>query len=96
MSRRSGYVRVDISDVLNEIEDDCLLAELRARKLTPAGVGETVDLDIVREAYDELHRGDMIEARVILERLLFPKWKAKTEAQSAYDFFRKSSMAVKS
>jgi|HubBroStandDraft_3_1064219.scaffolds.fasta_scaffold115238_2 hypothetical protein len=82
---RSGYVRVDISDVLHEIEDDCLLEELKQRKLTPAAPGETVDLDIVREAYDAIGRNRTVEARVILERLLFPKWKTKAAAQSAYD-----------
>lgn len=73
---RSGYVRIDVTEILDEIEDDVLLEEVAARKLSPARPGETVDLDILREAYDELQRGRVTEARSILDRLLFPKWKS--------------------
>jgi hypothetical protein len=89
---RSGYISIDISEVLDEIEDNVLLTELHSRKLSPAEPGETVDLDIVREAYEALGRNNVIEARAVLDRLLFPKWKSRRSSQSAYDFFRKSTV----
>ena len=89
--RRSGYIQIDVSECLDEIDDDQLLDELHSRKLSPAKPGDTVDLDIVREAYAALNRGNAIEARVILDRLLFPKWASPAKAQDAYDFFRKNS-----
>lgn len=84
MTRRSGYVRIDVNDVLNEIGDDDLLDELRHRKLTPAGPGETTDLDIVREAHAALARGQITDARIILERILFPKWKSQGACAAQY------------
>ena len=50
---RSGYIQVDISELLDELNDADLLVECQRRGLTPAGPGETVDLDIVRDAYKE-------------------------------------------
>jgi hypothetical protein len=82
--RRAGYVRIEVEDVLDAVDDDDLLDEVRARKLSPASPGETVDLDIVREAFDELLRGRSVEARAILERLLFPKWKTRRGCETEY------------
>lgn len=90
MSRhRSGYVRININDVIGEIEDDCLLAELVSRKLTAAQPGETCDLDIVREAYDALLRGDRTEAQSVLGGLLFPKWKSASSCENQYKMLLK-------
>lgn len=86
---RSGEIRIGVSELLGEVDDDDLLDELAARKLTPAGPGETVDLDIVREAYDAIQRGAAIEAKCILDRLLFPKWKTADRCMSQYKGFFK-------
>lgn len=79
---RSGYIRLDVSEFLDEIDDDALLEECQSRKLNPAAPGETVDLEIVREAYDALMRHSVGETRSILERLLFPKWKSVAACKS--------------
>ena len=82
--RRSGYIQIDVSDVIGEIDDDDLLAELHARNMTPALAGETIDMDILREAHVELSRGRVAEARVIIERLLVPKWRSPQQCEAAY------------
>ncbi len=81
---RQNSITIEIEDFIGEIDDEILLEECQSRKLTPAGPGETVDLDIVREAYDALQRHSVAEARSILERLLFPKWKTPKECQIEY------------
>jgi hypothetical protein len=72
---RSGYVRIDLNDILPEIENDVLLEEIQARKLDP---GMTEDsIEFVAEAYRELLRGRVSEAMSILDRVLNPKWKSR-------------------
>jgi hypothetical protein len=72
----AGTISIDVSEVIDEIEDDVLLEEIRARKLLVGSPGdESTDVDIVREAYAELLRGRPSEALSILDRLLNPKWK---------------------
>jgi hypothetical protein len=56
----------------------------------PSGYGEICDLDIVREAYDALQRNAMYEARAILDRLLFPKWKSLSKCSDDYQLTLKS------
>lgn len=82
---RSGAIRIEVCDVMSEICDDDLLIELEHRKLRPAAVGETADLDIVREAYWALGRNRPAEARSILERILFPKWKSVPKCRDEYE-----------
>jgi hypothetical protein len=72
---RSSYVSVYVGDIIDELDDDDLLEEVAARKLSLPGKNEPTDLDMVREAYDELQRGRPLEARSILDRLLNPKWR---------------------
>jgi hypothetical protein len=76
MGRRgSGYISIDVDTVLDQVDDDHLLDEVAARDLSLPGRNEPTDMDMVREAYDELQRGRPLEARSILDRLLNPKWK---------------------
>lgn len=84
-THRSGYVTIDISDVVDEIEDDVLLNEVAARKLVVSPAGEAYDQDLVREAYLELRVGRVAEALSILDRLINPKWTTVKAAQSNYD-----------
>jgi hypothetical protein len=77
---RTGYVQVYISDILDEICDDDLLAEVEDRKL-----GDYCDLDIVREAYELLQRNAIAEARGILERLISPKWGSPDKCAEQYE-----------
>ena len=82
---RSGSICIDVLDVIDHIEDDDLLGEVQRRRLIVGAPGDATDLDIVREAYDCLQRGKIVEARVILDRLLFPKWTAPQECQKQFD-----------
>lgn len=86
---RSGSVRVDVADVIDEIRDEDLLAEVKARDLSLPTINEPTDMDIVREAYEALLRGHAPEARCILDRLVFPKWKTVSAALNQYEFARK-------
>lgn len=81
---RQNSITIDIFDFIGEIDDEILLEECQSRQLTPAGPGETVDQDIVREAYDALQRHSVAEARSILERLLFPKWKNQKACETEF------------
>lgn len=83
----SSYVSVDvlIDDVLDEIDDDDLLAEIASRRLKgkPSKIGDgTTDIEIVREAYAELLCGRAAEARSILERLVYPRFQNVTECET--------------
>lgn len=73
MSR--GYIRIDVSDIMDELDDDDLLEECESRKLSTTKPGESVDREIAMEAYDALRRHATGECLSILERLLFPKWR---------------------
>lgn len=84
--RRFGYVSVPVQDILDEVEDDDLLAEVADR-------GISQDLadgkEMVVEAYNELRRGRPLEALAILDRLLNPKWSSSDKCKTAYaDFFK--------
>lgn len=37
---RSGVIHIDVDELLDRIDDDCLLDELRARKIVAAPSGE--------------------------------------------------------
>lgn len=81
---RSGRITIDVSDCLDEIDDDDLLEEVHARKLNPASVAsEQTDNEMVREAYAELLRGRPREAASILDRLLNPKWNTLKACETA-------------
>lgn len=71
---RSGVIHIDVDELLDQVDDDCLLDELRARKIVAAPSGEVFDLSLVREAYEELRAGRSMEALAILDRALHPKW----------------------
>ena len=83
--KSNGYVTVDvtvdIADVIEDISDFDLLEECRSRKLSVGDVGEAVDMDIVKEAYSALLRGHPAEAKSILDRIVFPKWRNTEAAQ---------------
>jgi hypothetical protein len=81
---RSGYVRIDVTEFLDEVEDDILLEELAARKLITAPSGESYDQDLVKEAFNELRVGRVAEALSILDRLLNPKWTTQKSCLAAY------------
>jgi hypothetical protein len=81
---RSGYVRIDVTEILNEIEDGILLEELESRKLITTPSGESYDQDLVKEAFHELRIGRHAEALSILDRLLNPKWVTPKACASDY------------
>jgi hypothetical protein len=70
----STYVRIDIDEVLSEIDDDDLIEELRSRgKETAQPLG--CDESDAHRALEHLMRGEPDEAQLILERALLPKFR---------------------
>jgi len=41
------YVHVDVDDILSEVDDDDLMAEVRARNLNTSGVSRSLELILV-------------------------------------------------
>lgn len=69
-----SQIYIDVDDVIDQIDDDDLIAEVRSRKLhlTLIGDVEHFDRDYVERAYEELLRGRSSDAIALLERALFP------------------------
>lgn len=83
---RSGYVRIDISEVMDEIEDEWLLEEVKHRKLiVPGDAVDFIPEDDIREACEELLRGRPHEALAILQRIVSPKWSSVKASQKAFE-----------
>lgn len=79
--RRSGFIQIDCSEVLDEIEDDVLLDEVHRRDLDLETVG---DLEDMRRIYDMLLTGRTAEAICVLDRILHPKWKSIKKCKELY------------
>lgn len=89
--RRSGFVTIYLDEHISEISDDDLIAEVKARKLTLAPPVTVIDppvMDLIAEAHTELLCGRTVDAMLILDRLVAPKWKAPAEALKAYEALR--------
>lgn len=75
MSRRyrssAVTVTVDVSEVINEIEDEDLLAELKARKLG-ASTSSTIDSDWLDRLRWFLQQRDVNGAMAMVEAALWP------------------------
>lgn len=87
MTRRSSisvHTHVDLDDIFYEIDDEDLLEELKSRKINVPKALVEDEMDLVRDAYQELRRGSLMDAAVILERLLYPKWKALDICEKQY------------
>ncbi len=84
MGKRRGYVTVtvDISDVIDDIDDASLLEEVKERKLS-LGRDDFDPMDDLRDAHEELLRGRPAEALAILERLIRPKWRSTNACEIA-------------
>src|SRR5688500_1284465 len=83
--RVDEYVSIDITEALEALSVNELLAELAARNVKP----QSPD-DLVLEAYEELRRGRVADAMTTLERLLFPKWNDVGECQTDFEMARAS------
>lgn len=77
------YVDVDIYDVLSEIDDNDILEEVARRNL-PQIAESGIDTEFLMDLYEELNRGRLVEARVMLEREIFPKWKSPDACEKAF------------
>jgi hypothetical protein len=87
MTRISVDVDVDLADLLEQVGEDALIKELEARCLEPRRkIKEAEERDflpLVEEALDQLRSGRPDEARLTLERTLFPKWRSREDAEAA-------------
>jgi len=81
---RRGRIEIDVSELLDQVDDDYLIEECEARKLSTSN-GVAVEFDEVERAYDYLKSRDYTEALLILERLVRPKWKTLADAEAAYN-----------
>lgn len=72
----SGYVDVELSasELIEQLSDDDILAEVEERKLGPKAKMIDPLQDFAEEALEALQRGDPGEAKLILERALRPKF----------------------
>lgn len=88
MSRyRSGTITIEASHVIDQIEDEDLLDEVRRRDLH---IEKINDFEDVAAAYRELLRGRHADALAILDRILKPKWPT---AQKCLEQYRKEQGA---
>ena len=85
---RRGYITIDVDEVLEEATDEDILEEVKLRNLSLSVEREATDRDLVEEAYVALQRGNILEARSILDRILFPKWGTKKECEEQYVAFK--------
>lgn len=88
---RRNSVTIDVCEVVDAIDDEFLIEEVRRRKLVIGGETDALPEDLIEEAYLELVRGRTAEARTILERLLYPKWRSPAAAQAAFEALKKSA-----
>lgn len=87
---RSGSITIDVSEYIAEVDDETIIEEFKERKLS-LDACDADPMELVEEAHRELLRGRVSEARVILERLVYPKWRDQKAAQTAYEEARKSA-----
>lgn len=87
---RRGYITVDVdpvevcwSDIIGELPDNELLAEVARRKLLQVDpiAGDPEDLETVLEMLDH---GNYDEAALLLDRLLHPKYATFEQAMGAF------------
>lgn len=71
-------VDVMVDDVLDQINDDELVAELGSRN-----VGRT-HLRAVENAIAQIRRGDALDAITTLEREFWPKWASAPDSEAAF------------
>jgi hypothetical protein len=68
---------VRVIECLEMLDDEDLIEELEKRDLAKKRIEVTDDRDeLLREALDCLRHGDAEEATLLLERVLFPKFKS--------------------
>lgn len=88
---RSGAIdvttSVDICDVLDELSDEALIEEAKARELTFNGADYSDD---IKAAYEALRHGQAAEALSILDRICNPKWPTQEACWDAYRQARRS------
>ena len=77
----SGFISICIDHVLDQIDDEELLAEMKRRDLDLETVN---DLDDVAAAHRELLTGRPSEALAILDRILNPKWPTSERCLEQY------------
>jgi len=93
---RSSSITIDVpvSDVLDEIDDDDLLKEVRNRELElPAGVEASIGCDrsYAEEAILLLRTGRSWDALTLLERALHPKFQDRAACEKALAKVRMSA-----
>lgn len=80
---------VDVSDVLDQLDDEELRDELDKRRRAAVKYGRPVvnigGADFAEDALDALKQGRVDDAMLILERNLYPKFRESADVLAAYD-----------
>ena len=93
---RSGSIQIDVpvSDVLDEVDDESLLQEVRDRELElPASMETPIGCDrsYAEEAILLLRTGRTYDALTLLERVIFPKFETREACEKALAKVRMSA-----
>ena len=76
-------MHIDISDYMDELSDEDIEREFRDRKLHIKSGTPEIDLDDeIQDAYNALLCNQPAEARAILERVLYPKWRSPAACEA--------------
>ena len=89
---RSGYVQIDVSDFIDEIDDEDLLDEVRNRKLTAPGTH--FDRDYAERALEAMTRKRWADAYALLDRALAPFPASPKAATSLMSLFDRASVST--
>ena len=104
MTKRYKYrtitVEVDaevcVRDVLEYLDDEDLIEELEKRQLEKKKIEVADERDgMLREAIDLLQRGDVAETVLLLERILFPKFRSLSLCEEQFKKLAAASSQIK-
>lgn len=86
-------VDVDLSEAIEQIDDNTLLEEVKDRKLS-LGRDDFDPIEDLQEVEAALLRGHAAEALAILDRLLRPKWKNVGSCEVDFNRVRKLALPI--
>jgi len=81
---RSGSITIDLTEYLEEIEDDLIVEEFKRRDLHLKTEGIEAEANDIRDAHNELLCGRAAEALAILDRIVNPKWLSVQRCEADY------------
>lgn len=78
-------VDINVADVLEELTDETLIDEMTRRKIEQQTAASQASVDeALPDILEMLRRGEVAEAELTLERLIFPKFKTLELCESEF------------